>query len=208
MNRGWRVARRLNREVTGYDIKILNNMEQLYEHIQKGDGVVATPLAKYRWHNIRVCRPFKIDPADLDRVIDSVIANLGKAYDNRNFLELTLLLLCPVKVGPLKNWTIQTCLGNCAEHQVICSGMIAQAFQRVRLLGIQQGRVSNHLACLKWCGYVTTTSKGCYTVYCIADKRVRQILQLSRKTVAKNAEHLWACTRISATKGTSGVIAE
>ncbi len=188
------VARRLNREVAGYDIKVLNNMERLYKHIRKGDvvlvegmlrisqlikyttespwshcalyvgdellrrggqlraqalatfgefadrlliealtdkGVVVTPLAKYRWHNIRICRPFKIDPADLDRVIDSVIANLGKEYDNRNFLELTLLLLCPARFGPMKSWTIQTCLGNCTEHQVICSGMIAQAFQRV-----------------------------------------------------------------------------
>ena len=188
------VARRLNREMTGYDIKVLNNMERLYKYIRKGDvvlvegmlrisqlikyttqspwshcalyvgdellrqggqlreqalatfgeladrlliealtdkGVVATPLAKYRWQNIRICRPFKIDPADLDRVIDSVIADLGKEYDNRNFLELTLLLLCPVRFGPMKTWTIQTCLGNCTEHQVICSGMIAQAFQRV-----------------------------------------------------------------------------
>jgi len=70
----------------------------------------------------------------------------------------------------------------------------------VRCLGIQQGRVSNHLACLKWCGYVTTTSKGRYTVYCIADKRVKQILRLSREMVAKNAEHLWACTRIADTQ--------
>jgi ArsR family transcriptional regulator, cadmium/lead-responsive transcriptional repressor len=70
----------------------------------------------------------------------------------------------------------------------------------VRCLGIQQGRVSNHLACLKWCGYVTTTSKGRYTVYCIADKRVKQILRLSREMVAKNAEHLWACTRIAETE--------
>lgn len=70
----------------------------------------------------------------------------------------------------------------------------------VRLLGIQQGRVSNHLACLKWCGYVTTTRKGRYTVYRIADKRVKQILQLSREMVAKNAEHLWSCTRIAKTE--------
>lgn len=96
------------------------------------EGVVASPLAKYRWHNIRVCRPFKIDPADLDHVIDSVIRDLGKQYDSRNFLDLTLMLLSPVKFGPLKTRTIQTCLGNCTDHQVICSGMIAQAFQRVR----------------------------------------------------------------------------
>ena len=77
----------------------------------------------------------------------------------------------------------------------------------VRLLGIQQGRVSNHLACLKWCGYVTTTTKGRYAVYGIADKRVKQILRLSREMVAKNAEHLWVCTRIAETqesRATSG----
>src|SRR5574337_1549609 len=62
----------------------------------------------------------------------------------------------------------------------------------VRRLGIQQGRVSNHLACLKWCGYVTAGSKGRYTFYRIADQRVKRILQLSREMVAKNAEHLWA----------------
>ncbi len=67
----------------------------------------------------------------------------------------------------------------------------------VRRLGIQQGRVSNHLACLKWCGYVTTGSKGRYTLYRIGDRRVKRILQLSREMVAKNAEHLWACARIS-----------
>ncbi len=70
----------------------------------------------------------------------------------------------------------------------------------VRRLGIQQGRVSNHLACLKWCGYVTTGSKGRYTLYRIADRRVKRILQLSGEMVAKNAEHLWACTRISETQ--------
>ena len=76
----------------------------------------------------------------------------------------------------------------------------------VRLLGIQQGRVSNHLACLKWCGYVATTTKGRYTVYRIADSRVKRILQLSREMVAKNAEHLWACTRIAETKRPRAVI--
>jgi len=95
------------------------------------EGVVAAPLAKYRWHNIRVCRPYGIDPADLDRVIDSVLADLGKQYDSRNLFDLALMLLSPVKFGPLKTRTIETCLGNCTELQVICSGMIAKAFQQV-----------------------------------------------------------------------------
>ena len=95
------------------------------------EGVVASPLEKYRWHNLRVCRPYGIEPADLDRVVDSVVADLGKRYDNRNFLDLTLMLLSPVKFGFLKTRTLQTCLGNCTDLQVICSGMIAKAFQRV-----------------------------------------------------------------------------
>ena len=71
----------------------------------------------------------------------------------------------------------------------------------VQCLRIQQGRVSNHLACLKWCGYVTTASKGRYTLYRIADQRVKRILLLARQMVAKNTEHLWACTRIAETQG-------
>jgi hypothetical protein len=95
------------------------------------EGVVVAPLAKYESHNIRICRPYGIRPADLDKVIDSVIADLGKRYDNRNFLDLTLMLLSPIKFGPLRRRTIETCLGNCTDLQVICSGMIAKAFHRV-----------------------------------------------------------------------------
>jgi hypothetical protein len=95
------------------------------------EGVVAAPLEKYRSHNIRVCRPDSIDPGDLHRVIDSVLADLGKQYDGRNFFDLALALLSPVKFGPLKRQTIATCLGNCTELQVICSGMIAKAFRGV-----------------------------------------------------------------------------
>lgn len=66
----------------------------------------------------------------------------------------------------------------------------------VERLGVQQGRVSSHLACLRWCGYVTTRSAGRFTVYRIADRRVRRIVALARQMVARNAEHLYACTRI------------
>ncbi|MBI4638661.1 MAG: lipo-like protein [Candidatus Rokubacteria bacterium] len=104
------------------------------------EGVIAAPVAKYRWHNLRVCRPSGIPPADLERVVDSVIADLGKQYDARNFLDLALMLLSPAKFGALKTWTLRTCLGNCTELQVICSGMIAKAFQRVGYPILPEGR--------------------------------------------------------------------
>lgn len=69
----------------------------------------------------------------------------------------------------------------------------------VNLLKVPQGRLSNHLACLSWCGYVTTTREGRNRYYRVADKRVRKILGLAREMVADNAEHIWACTRISRT---------
>lgn len=72
------------------------------------DGVIAAPLAKYRELDIRICRPYSIDRADLDRVVDSVLADLGKRYDRRNFLDLALILLSPVRFGPLKSRTMQT----------------------------------------------------------------------------------------------------
>ena len=95
------------------------------------EGVIVVPLEKYSTHNIRICRPSHIHPADLDRVVASVVADLGKAYDDRNLLDLALMLTSPVGFGPLKTRAIEACLGNCTELQVICSGMIAKAFQRV-----------------------------------------------------------------------------
>ncbi len=68
--------------------------------------------------------------------------------------------------------------------------------EMVNLLKVPQGRLSNHLACLSWCGYVTTTRQGRNRYYRVADKRVRKILELARDMVANNAEHIWACTRL------------
>ena len=66
----------------------------------------------------------------------------------------------------------------------------------VELLGSPQGRVSNHLACLKWCGYVAARREGRYTYYRVADESVKDLLMLAKGMVAKNAEHIWACARI------------
>jgi DNA-binding transcriptional ArsR family regulator len=67
----------------------------------------------------------------------------------------------------------------------------------VERLGVQQGRVSSHLACLKWCGYVTTRSDGRLARYRVTDRRVERIVALARRMVARNAEQLYACTRIA-----------
>ncbi|GAC1656612.1 MAG: metalloregulator ArsR/SmtB family transcription factor [Gemmatimonadaceae bacterium] len=59
-----------------------------------------------------------------------------------------------------------------------------------------QSSVSNHLACLKWCGFVTSESRGKWSHYAVANPNIRNIVELGRLLVAENAEHVAACTRI------------
>lgn len=68
----------------------------------------------------------------------------------------------------------------------------------VELVGSSQGRVSNHLACLKQCGFVNTRRDGKFVYYSIADEEVRRLLEISQSMITSNAEKIWACTRVSA----------
>jgi len=59
-----------------------------------------------------------------------------------------------------------------------------------------QSRVSNHLACLRWCGLVTTEKNGRSVIYRLADPQVLLLLDLASDVAAPHAEHLATCTRI------------
>lgn len=66
----------------------------------------------------------------------------------------------------------------------------------LRRLGIRQGRLSSHLACLRWCGYVTSEERGRFTYYRVSDRRLQSVLELGHRLAADNAAHLATCTRI------------
>lgn len=66
----------------------------------------------------------------------------------------------------------------------------------VELLSVSQGQVSNQLACLKWCGFVTSRQEGKHVFYKITDERIRTILILGKQVVSDNAAHISACTRM------------
>jgi hypothetical protein len=95
-----------------------------------GKGVVAQPLSKYKDFNIRICRPYGISPSDLQAVMNHVIGKIGHQYDSQNIIDLALMLI-PGTINPFKKHTIRACLGKCNEFEVICSGLIAKAFQKV-----------------------------------------------------------------------------
>lgn len=72
-----------------------------------------------------------------------------------------------------------------------------------RELGVAQGRVSSHLACLRWCGYVVALAEGRYNRYQLIDERVKDILRVAESIVRDNAERLTSCL-ILATEDTAG----
>ncbi|HEY8742618.1 MAG TPA: metalloregulator ArsR/SmtB family transcription factor [Chloroflexota bacterium] len=67
----------------------------------------------------------------------------------------------------------------------------------VAALGLRQNRVSNALACLKWCGYVEGRRDGRQVWYRITDPRVRTLVGLAHTMVADHAAALASCTRLA-----------
>lgn len=67
----------------------------------------------------------------------------------------------------------------------------------VAAVGLSQGRVSNHLTCLRWCGYVTTRREGKWVYYRIADPRIRELLALADAIAADNAAELVSCLTLA-----------
>lgn len=67
----------------------------------------------------------------------------------------------------------------------------------VEKLDAPQGRVSSHLACLKWCGFVVSYREGRNVIYTIADQRVKDLLETAERILADNAERVLACQTIA-----------
>jgi DNA-binding transcriptional ArsR family regulator len=67
----------------------------------------------------------------------------------------------------------------------------------VELLGLAQPKVSDHLACLRWCGFVVARREHRMVHYRIADERVADIVRLANEMLDDNAEHVAACRRIA-----------
>jgi DNA-binding transcriptional ArsR family regulator len=63
----------------------------------------------------------------------------------------------------------------------------------VRELEAPQPRVSDHLRCLAWCGYVKVRREGRNAYYSVADDRVLKMLRLGEVMLRDNLEHVEAC---------------
>ena len=69
----------------------------------------------------------------------------------------------------------------------------------VQRLGLAQSKVSNHLACLRWCGFVEARRDHRVVYNRIADERVVAMIELAQGLLDDNAEHVAACCRLEET---------
>jgi hypothetical protein len=95
-----------------------------------GEGVVGAPLSKYHRFHTRICRPIGLTEDDCARVCTYAAERIGFDYDVKNILDLMRFLI-PLPV-PQRWRRRMMALGSGHPTRIICSALIAQAFESVR----------------------------------------------------------------------------
>jgi len=95
-----------------------------------GEGVVSVPLSKYFKFHTRVCRPVGLTAEDQDKVCRYAIERIGLDYDIKNIFDL-LRYFMPLPIPHRFRRRMMT-LGSGDPTRIICSALIAQAFESVR----------------------------------------------------------------------------
>ena len=95
-----------------------------------GQGVVGAPLSKYQQYHTRICRPIGLTDDDCARVCTYAAERIGFDYDVKNIFDL-MRYLFPLPV-PQRWRRRMMALGSGHPTRIICSALIAQAFEHVR----------------------------------------------------------------------------
>jgi hypothetical protein len=95
-----------------------------------GEGVVSAPLSKYLPCKTRICRPVGLSEADCEKVCRYARERVGLTYDFKNAVDLIRHLLPSPMMQGRRQRTIA--LGSGDASRMICSSLIAQAFDVVR----------------------------------------------------------------------------
>src|SRR5256714_15065968 len=72
---------------------------------------------------------------------------------------------------------------NLLRHEERAVGELVAALEQ------PQPKVSNHLACLRWCGFVVAERRGKRVFYRLADERVAQIVDITKGLLAASDDH-------------------
>src|SRR6201994_2344125 len=95
-----------------------------------GEGVTSAPLSKYFPYHTRLCRPVGLSFEDRNTVCRYAINRIGFGYDTKNILDLMRYLI-PLPV-PQRWRRRMIAFGSGDPTKIICSALIAQAFDSVR----------------------------------------------------------------------------
>jgi len=123
---------------------------------------------------MRVGRPMIIEPQAVALSDTELVARLFRALGDATRLRIIELLL---EDGEL--------------HQM----------EIVRRLGATQARISEHMVCLTWCGFVSTRIEGRRTLYQVNNRQVRTLLDRARSFLDQNQAPIASCRTIDAPKG-------
>src|SRR6266581_1982092 len=93
-------------------------------------GVVSAPLSKYLDFHTRVCRPVGLSDDDCAKVCAYAVERIGCGYDLKNIIDLARYLV-PLPV-PQRWRRRMIALGSGDPTRLVCSTLIAQAFETVR----------------------------------------------------------------------------
>jgi hypothetical protein len=92
-------------------------------------GVVCVPLSKYYQFHTRICRPVGLSVDDCKTVCRYALDRVGLQYDLKNLIDLARYLV-PLPV-PQRWRRRMIALGSGDPTKMICSVLIAQAFEKV-----------------------------------------------------------------------------
>ena len=95
-----------------------------------GEGVTSAPLSKYYPFHTRLCRPVGLSYEDRTTVCRYAINRIGFGYDTKNILDLMRFLI-PLPI-PQRWRRRMIAFGSGDPTKIICSALIAQAFDAVR----------------------------------------------------------------------------
>jgi hypothetical protein len=95
-----------------------------------GEGVTSAPLSKYFSYHTRLCRPVGLSFEDRNTVCRYAINRIGFGYDTKNIIDL-MRYLFPLPIP--QRWRRRLiAFGSGDPTKMICSALIAQAFDAVR----------------------------------------------------------------------------
>jgi DNA-binding transcriptional ArsR family regulator len=86
-------------------------------------------------------------------------------------------------------------LGDASRIRILRFLLDGPATQKeiVEKVGLSQGRVSQHLTCLVWCGYLDSERLGRTVEYRIANARVAALLDLGKGFLDSNCGDIGSC---------------